>query len=87
MATTEITAQDIINAQTNAKIEIVDTKLEGYMREMDARDKQRAEDMREIRQAFQNMQHSLMEMQTSNRHQNVLVIIGVAAMVIAVILK
>ncbi len=79
--------QQIINTQLNGKIEVVDTKLEGYMREMDTRDKQRAEDMREIRQAFQNMQNSLMEMQTSNRHQNVLVIIGVAAMVIAVILK
>lgn len=79
--------QQIINTQLNGKIEVVDTKLEGYMREMDTRDKQRAEDMREIRQAFQNMQNSLMEMQISNRHQNVLVIIGVAAVVIAVILK
>ena len=79
--------QQIINTQLHGKIEVVDTKLEGYMREMDTRDKQRAEDMREIRQAFQNMQNSLMEMQTSNRHQNVLVIIGVAAMVIAVISK
>ncbi len=47
----------------------------------------RAAESAELRSTFQNIQNTLLQMQTSNRNQNVLVIIGVAAMVIAVILK
>lgn len=62
-------------------------EMQDFKQEMRDRDNQRHAEIAEIRQSFQNMQNILMEMQTNNRHQNVLVIIGVAAMVVAVVLK
>ena len=44
------------------------------------RDNQRAEDIREIRQSLQGLQ-------TSGRNLNIAVIIGIAAMVLAVLIK
>ena len=83
MATTEFTAQDIINAQTNAKIEILAQEMKDFkdeMRdfknEMRDRDNQRANEISEMRQAFQSL-----------HNQNIAVIIGVIAIAVAVFLK
>ena len=58
------------------------------------RDNQRAEDIREIRLSIQNlqtnmqnMQNNMQSMQTSNRNLNVVTILGIAAIVVAVLLK
>ena len=58
------------------------------------RDNQRAEDIREIRSSIQNlqtnmqnMQNNMQSMQTSNRNLNVVTILGIAAIVVAVLLK
>ena len=79
----EFTAQDIINAQTNAKIEILAQEMKDFkdeMRdfknEMRDRDNRRAEEISEMRQAFQSLQN-----------QNIVVIIGVIAIAVAVFLK
>lgn len=82
-----MTEQEKINNEVQMKLALQDAKFNQFMEATKERDKERAEDMREIRNSVRSMQQSLMEMQTSNRNQNVLVIIGVAAMVIAVILK
>ena len=82
-----MTEQEKINSEVQMKLALQDAKFNQFMEATKERDKERAEDMREIRNSVRSMQQSLMEMQTSNRNQNVLVIIGVAAMVIAVILK
>ena len=82
-----MTEQEKINNEVQMKLALQDAKFNQFMEATKERDKERAEDMREIRNSVRSMQQSLMEMQTSNRNQNVLVIIGVAAMVIAVLLK
>lgn len=82
-----MTEQEKINNEVQMKLALTDAKFNQFMEATKERDKERSEDMREIRNSVRSMQQSLMEMQTSNRNQNVLVIIGVAAMVIAVILK
>ena len=82
-----MTEQEKINNEVQMKLALTDAKFNQFMEATKERDKERAEDMREIRNSVRSMQQSLMEMQTSNRNQNVLVIIGVAAMVVAVILK
>ena len=89
-----MTEQEVINNQLKNKIEIHDEKFNSFMKSMDdfkeemrQQNVMRANDISEIRNSVQSMQQSLMDMQTSNRNQNVLVIIGVAAMVIAVLLK
>ena len=58
------------------------------------RDNQRAEDIREIRSSIQNlqtnmqnMQNNMQSIQTSNRNLNVVTILGIAAIVVAVLLK
>ena len=69
------------------KIDSTNEKIDNLISEMRDRDNQRNASILAIQNSVQSMQQSLMEMQTSNRNQNVLVIIGVAAMVVAVILK
>ena len=83
MATETFTQQDIINAQTSAKIDILAQEMKDFkdeMRdfknEMRDRDNQRAAEISEMRQAFQSLQN-----------QNVVVIIGVIAIAVAVFLK
>jgi len=80
---TQFTQQDIINAQTNAKIEILAQEMKDFkdeMRdfknEMRDRDNQRASEISEMRQAFQSL-----------HNQNIVVIIGVIAIAVAVFLK
>ena len=96
-----MTEQETINSDVQTKLAIHDEKFNSVMTKIDStnekidnlisemrdRDNQRNASILAIQNSVQSMQQSLMEMQTSNRNQNVLVIIGVAAMVIAVILK
>lgn len=96
-----MTEQEKINSDVQTKLAVRDEKfdkimeklstfhdeMDDFKQEMRDRDNQRNASILAIQNSVQSMQQSLMEMQTSNRNQNVLVIIGVAAMVIAVILK
>ena len=75
-----ITQQDIVNAQTNAKIEILDNKLNVFMEEMRSKDNQRAEDMREIRTLIDGSNKYV-------RNLTFTAIGAIAAMVITVLLK
>ena len=86
------------SAMQDARISNLETKFEMFISEMQEfkqemrerdnqraeeirdRDNQRAEDIREIRQSLQSLQ-------TSGRNLNVAVIIGIAAMVLAVLIK
>ena len=58
-----------------------------FMGEMRDRDNQRHAEIAELRGTFQTIQNTLLQMQVSNRNQNVLVIIGVIAIAVAVFLK
>ena len=62
------------------KLALQDAKFNVFMQEMRDRDNQRAEVIREIRTSLQNLQ-------SSGRTLNVATIIGIAAIVIAVLLK
>lgn len=75
--------QQIINTQLNAKIDIQNTKIDAFIdemrdfkNEMRDRDNQRANEISEMRQAFQSL-----------HNQNIAVIIGVIAIAVAVFLK
>ena len=83
MATPEVTHQDIINTQLNAKIDIQNTKIDSFIEEMRdfknemrQQNEMRAAEISEMRQAFQSLQN-----------QNIAVIIGVIAIAVAVFLK
>ena len=83
----EFTAQDIINAQTNAKIEILAQEMKDFkdeMRdfknEMRQQNAMRANEISEIRQSVQSIQES-------GRNQTIVTFLGIAAMVVAVLLK
>lgn len=96
-----MTEQEKINQEVRTKLLIHDEKFNAFVQsmedfkkemkdfkdEMRQQNQMRAAESAELRNTFQNIQNTLLQMQTSNRNQNVLVIIGVAAMVIAVILK
>ena len=96
-----MTEQEKINQEVRTKLLIHDEKFNSFIQsmedfkkemkdfkdEMRQQNQMRAAESAELRSTFQNIQNTLLQMQTSNRNQNVLVIIGVAAMVIAVILK
>ena len=96
-----MTEQEKINQEVRTKLLIHDEKFNYFVQsmedfkkemkdfkdEMRQQNQMRAAESAELRSTFQNIQNTLLQMQTSNRNQNVLVIIGVAAMVIAVILK
>ena len=75
-----MTEQDKIDAELQTKLAIQDAKFNIFMQEMRDRDNQRAEDIREIRASLQSLQ-------SSGRTLNVATIIGIAAIVIAVLLK
>ena len=66
--------------QTNARIDKIDVKLDAFMKEMRDRDNQRAAEMSEIRTNLQNIQ-------SSGRNLNIVTLIGIAAMVVAILLK
>lgn len=89
-----MTRQEKINTEfqrqidlQNARIDKIDTKLDGVIKsledfkeEMRDKDNQRAAEMAEIRTGLQNLQ-------LSGRNTNIMMFIGIAAMVIAVLLK
>ena len=75
-----MTEQDKIDAEVQTKLAMQDAKFNIFMQEMRDRDNQRAEDIREIRASLQSLQ-------SSGRTLNVATIIGIAAIVIAVLLK
>ena len=90
MATSEVTHQDIINTQLNAKIDIQNTKIDSFIEEMrDFKNEMRQQnemrqaEISEMRQSFQNLQQAIVSMQ----NQNIFVIIGVIAIAVAVFLK
>ena len=75
-----MTEQDKIDAEVQTKLAMQDAKFNIFMQEKRDRDNQRAEDIREIRASLQSLQ-------SSGRTLNVATIIGIAAIVIAVLLK
>ena len=58
MNTATFTQQDIINAQTNAKIDIQDAKFNQFMDEMRDRDNQRHTEMMELRETIRALNES-----------------------------
>lgn len=76
-----------IRTRDNQRAEEIRNRDNQYAEEIRNRDNQRAEDIREIRASFQSMQSILHDMQTSGRNLNIVTILGVAAIVIAVLLK
>ena len=82
-----MTEQDRINSNIQKELALHDAKFKAFAEEMSDfknemrdRDNQRAEDMREIRTSLQSLQ-------SSGRTLNVATIVGIAAIVIAVLLK
>ena len=82
-----MTEQERINSETQMQLALQDAKFNAFMQEMRDRDNQRAEDIREIRASLQNMQANMQNMQVSNRNLNIVTLLGIAAIVIAVLLK
>ena len=71
----------------NARIDKIDLKIDGlvkslddFKQEMRNKDNQRAAEMSEIRTNLQNIQ-------SSGRNLNIVTLIGIAAMVVAILLK
>ena len=64
----------------NARIDKIDVKLDAFIEEMRNKDNQRAAEMSEIRTSLQNIQ-------LSGRNLNIVTLIGIAAMVVAILLK
>ena len=82
-----MTRQEKINAEfqrqidmQNARIDKIDVKLDAFIEEMRQKDNQRAAEMSEIRTSLQNIQ-------LSGRNLNIVTLIGIAAMVVAILLK
>ena len=75
-----MTEQEVINNQLKTKIEVQDEKFNMFMQEMRDRDNQRHAEMAEIRKSVQSIQDS-------GRNQTIVTFLGIAAMVIAVLLK
>ena len=89
-----MTEQEKINTELQTKLALQDAKFSAFVDEMRDfkdemrdRDNQRAEDIREIRASLQNMQANMQNMQVSNRNLNIVTLLGIAAIVIAVLLK
>ena len=87
MAPATLTQQDIINAQTSAKIDILAQEMKDFkdeMRdfknEMRQQNAMRAAEISEIRKSVQSIQDS-------GRNQTIVTFLGIAAMVVAVLLK
>ncbi|MBR2734371.1 MAG: hypothetical protein IKD80_09050 [Selenomonadaceae bacterium] len=89
-----MTEQEKINAEVQMKLALQDAKFNVFMQEMKDfknemrdRDNQRAEDIRELRQDIKSIRADMENMLNSNRNLNIVTILGVAAIVIAVLLK
>ena len=82
-----MTEQERINVELqrqvdmqNSRIDKIDVKLDAFIQEMRDRDNQRATEMSEIRTTLQNMQ-------SNGRNMQIATLIGIAAMVVAILLK
>ena len=89
-----MTEQEKINTELQTKLALQDAKFSAFVDEMRDfkdemrdfkseirdRDNQRVEDIREIRNSLQNLQ-------LSGRNLNIVTLLGIAAIVIAVLLK
>ena len=89
-----MTEQEKINAEVQMKLALQDAKFNVFMQEMKDfknemrdRDNQRAEDIRELRQDIKSIRADMQNMLNSNRNLNIVTILGVAAIIIAVLLK
>ena len=89
-----MTEQEQINAEVQMKLALQDAKFNVVMQEMKDfktemrdRDNQRAQDIRELRQDMKSIRADMQNMLNSNRNLNIVTILGVAATVIAVLLK
>jgi len=96
-----MTEQEKINAEVQMKLILQDAKINvftqemldfknemlDFKNEMRDRDNQRAEDIRELRQDIKSIRADMQNMLNSNRNLNIVTILGVAAIVIAVLLK
>ena len=84
-----MTEQEKINAEVQKQLAMQDAKFNTFMQEMRDRDKQRADDIREIRQDMKSLQISL-DAKIDNmgkhvRNLSVATIIGVSTIAITVI--
>ena len=70
-----------------SQVAAVVARVDMLVGEMRDRDNRRATEIAELRGTFQTIQNTLLQMQISNRNQNVLVIIGFIAIAVAVFLK
>ena len=75
-----MTKQERNNSETQMQLALQDAKFNAFIQEMRDRDNQRVEDIREIRNSLQNLQ-------LNNRNLNIATLIGIAAILIAVLLK
>ena len=84
-----MTEQEKINAEVQKQLAMQDAKFNTFMQEMRDRDKQRAEDIRELRQDMKSLQTSLDakidSMGKHVRNLSVATIIGVSTIAITVI--
>ena len=84
-----MTEQEKINAEVQKQLAMQDAKFNTFMQEMRDRDKQRAEDIRELRQDMKSLQISLDakidSMGKHVRNLSVATIIGVSTIAITVI--
>ena len=86
------------SAVQDARISNLDTKFEMFMQEMKERDKIRAEEMQDFKNEMRHqnemrtnemaeIRKSVQSIQDSGRNQTIVTFLGIAAMVIAVLLK
>ena len=78
----------------NSRIDKIDAKLDGVIKsledfkaEMRDRDNQRAAENQALRAEMSEIRSNLQNLQLSGRNTNIMMFLGIAAMVIAVLLK
>ena len=71
----------------NSRIDKIDAKLDAFIQEMRDRDNQRASENQALRAEMSEIRSNLQNLQLSGRNTNIMMFLGIAAMVIAVLLK
>ena len=86
-----MTEQERINSETQMQLALQDAKFNAFMQEMRDRDNKRAEEMRHLdnqrAEDIREIRNSLQNLQLSGRNLNIVTLLGIAAIVIAVLLK
>ena len=89
-----MTEQEKINAEVQTKLALQDAKFNAFVEEMREfktemrnRDNQRAEDMREIRASFNNIQNRIDDMGKHVRNLSLTAMGAIGAMVVTVIIS